>query len=119
MYFQVVNGDTATQAGIATIPLIMGVVVFSILTGIACSLTGIYMPFLTIGGAVLTLGSGMMATLDEQSSRGMQVGYLLLAGVGVGLCIQTVLMAAQASVPEEHLAVVTSNTSEYRPFSVT
>ncbi|KAJ3041450.1 hypothetical protein HK097_002273 [Rhizophlyctis rosea] len=111
MYFQVVNGDTATQAGIATIPLIMGVVVFSILTGIACSMTGIYMPFLTIGGAVLTLGSGLMATLDEQSSRGMQVGYLLLAGVGVGLCIQTVLMAAQASVPEEHLAVVTSNTN--------
>ncbi|KAJ3045233.1 hypothetical protein HDV00_011105 [Rhizophlyctis rosea] len=111
LYFQVVNGDTATQAGIATIPLIMGVVVFSIITGIACSITGIYMPWLTLGGVILTLGAGLMATMDEGSTKGQQVGYLLIAGIGVGLCIQTVLMAAQASVSEELLAVVTSNTN--------
>ncbi|KAJ3284918.1 hypothetical protein HK104_009714, partial [Borealophlyctis nickersoniae] len=109
MYFQVVKGISPTDAGIQTFPLILGVVIFSLVTGAASAITGYYMPFIPLGGLMISLGSGLMATLDEDSNLGSQIGFLLIAGVGIGLAIQTVLMGAQASVGEELLAVVSSN----------
>ncbi|KAJ3288105.1 hypothetical protein HK104_008337 [Borealophlyctis nickersoniae] len=108
MYFQVVQGVTPTTAGVKTFPLILGIIFSSLLTGVISSITGIYMPFIPLGGVLIALGSGLMATLDEGSNTGEQVGYLLLAGVGVGLCFQTVMMGAQAAVGPELLAVVTN-----------
>ena len=102
------NLATATEAGIKTIPLIMGLVVASIGTGIIASATGIYMPFLPLGGITIAVGAGLMSTMNENSAVWMQVIYLLLAGLGVGLCIQTVLLSAQSSVSEDLVSVVTA-----------
>jgi MFS family permease len=73
LWFQVVFGSSATDAGVHTIPLIMGVVVFSIMTGGVASKTGLFMPFLPFGGAVIALGAGLMATLDENSALWKQI----------------------------------------------
>eukprot|EP00842_Homolaphlyctis_polyrhiza_P001891 jgi/Hompol1/2702/HPOL_006135-RA len=53
-YFQLVNGDSATTAGLETIPLIGGAVVFSITSGILVSKFGYYTPFIFFGSVVLT-----------------------------------------------------------------
>ncbi|KAJ3117783.1 hypothetical protein HDU96_005564 [Phlyctochytrium bullatum] len=111
LWFQVVFGSTATEAGIRIIPLIMGVVIFSILTGVVAGSTGLYMPFLPFGGLVIAVGAGLMSTLDESAPMYKQILYLLISGIGVGACVQTVLLAAQAAVEPELLSVVTANTN--------
>ncbi|KAL2917405.1 hypothetical protein HK105_203070 [Polyrhizophydium stewartii] len=108
VYFQVVNGDTATQAGINTIPLIMGMVVFSISAGVIASSTGHYMPLVTLGGILITIGLGLMSTLGAASTTGMKIGYLIITGAGLGFGFQSIVIASQASVEESYLAVVTS-----------
>ncbi|KAJ3102662.1 hypothetical protein HDU97_000359 [Phlyctochytrium planicorne] len=111
LFYQAVQGATATQAGIKIIPLIMGVVFCSIFAGAVATTTGIFMPFLPASGVILAVGAGLMSTLDEYSPVWKQVVYLLIAGIGIGAGIQTVLLSAQASVGPELLAVVTANTN--------
>ncbi|KAJ3102660.1 hypothetical protein HDU97_000357 [Phlyctochytrium planicorne] len=111
LFYQAAQGSTATQAGIKIIPLIMGVVFLSIVSGIVASSTGIFMPFLPMSGILIAVGAGLMSTLDEVSPTWKQVIFLLIAGLGVGAGIQTVLLSAQASVEPELLAAVTANTN--------
>ncbi|KAJ3103350.1 hypothetical protein HK100_004212 [Physocladia obscura] len=98
-FLLVVSGDNAMQAGIQTIPLIFGVVLLNIGSGVYISKTG---PLLMIVGASLT------ATLDSGSIQTQKTLYLLVLGIGSGSLIQTRVLAIQSSVPRELIAVATA-----------
>ncbi|KAJ3066523.1 hypothetical protein HDU98_010154 [Podochytrium sp. JEL0797] len=114
LWFQIVLGSTATNAGVHTIPLIMGLVVLSIVSGIVATTTGLFWPFLPVSAVVVAVGSGLISTLDETAAAWQQIVYLMIAGAGIGCGIQTCLIAAQVSVPPEMLAVVTSTTNFFQ-----
>lgn len=99
IYFQVVEGESATLSGLELVPLMVGMVVCTILSGQLVSRTGRYRIFIIGGMAVVTIGAGLLSTWKADSSRGEQIGYLLICGVGLGLSMQTMTLAAQASVP--------------------
>ncbi|KXS10110.1 MFS general substrate transporter [Gonapodya prolifera JEL478] len=108
-FFQVVNGDTPTQAGIDSLPLILSVVVFSILSGVIMTSTGYYQPLLMIAAALEIAGGALMYTLTQDSTTAQKVGYLIVAGAGLGLSIQSIIISAQASASPEQLSLVTAN----------
>ncbi|KAJ3296318.1 hypothetical protein HDU79_007002 [Rhizoclosmatium sp. JEL0117] len=114
LWFQIVLGSTATDAGVHTIPLIMGLVIFSITTGVVATTTGLFYFFLPASAIILMIGSGLMTTMDENAATWKQIVYLLIAGVGVGCGIQTNLIAGQVSVPAEMLSIVTSTTNFFQ-----
>ncbi|KAJ3063855.1 hypothetical protein HDU98_000378 [Podochytrium sp. JEL0797] len=114
LWFQIVLGSSATNAGVHTIPLIMGLVVLSIISGIVATTTGLFYPFLPISAIITALGSGLITTLDESAGTWKQVIFLMIAGAGIGCGIQTCLIAAQVAVPPEMLAVVTSTTNFFQ-----
>ncbi|KAJ2999691.1 hypothetical protein HDV02_002164 [Globomyces sp. JEL0801] len=107
-FFQLVNGSTATSAGLSTIPLVFGLVALSILSGILISKYGSYKYWLFIGPAILIVGQYLLSTMDASSSRLIQILYLLIAGTGVGCFIQVRVYAIQASVKRENIAIATS-----------
>ncbi|KAJ3170467.1 hypothetical protein HDU87_008761 [Geranomyces variabilis] len=111
IYFQIVNGHSATRAGIDTIPMVMGFVLTSIASGQLISRYGIYTPFLYGGGAVLAVGAGLMSTLDADSSTAKHVGFLFIGGLGHGAVMTARTIGIQASVPTEHIAIVTALSS--------
>ncbi|KAI8916447.1 major facilitator superfamily domain-containing protein, partial [Entophlyctis helioformis] len=94
-YFQSVNGDSATQAGLETIPLVGGVVLLSILSGQLVSRYGYYVPFLYFGSVVLTLGIALCSTFNQYTTRAQQVGYLIIAGCGLGSMLQIRVIGIQ------------------------
>ncbi|KAJ3193970.1 hypothetical protein HK101_003723 [Irineochytrium annulatum] len=108
LFFQVVYGDSATQAGVETIPLVFGVVILSILSGQIVSRTGKYVPFVYIGGCVMVAGSILTSTLSPSSGRVQQVFYLLILGLGVGCLIQIRVLGIQASVDGPRIAIATA-----------
>ncbi|KAJ3010587.1 UNVERIFIED_CONTAM: hypothetical protein HDU68_002075 [Siphonaria sp. JEL0065] len=114
LWFQIVLGSSATQAGVHTIPLIMGLVVLSIVSGGVATTTGLFYFFLPVSAVILAVGSGLMTTMKEDAALWQQVIYLMIAGSGVGCGIQTCLIAAQVSVPPEMLSVVTSTTNFFQ-----
>lgn len=62
----------------------LGVVFCNISVGLLTAKTGVYRIWIWIGTCLITVGSGLITTLGVYSNRGMQIGYLLVAGVGFG-----------------------------------
>lgn len=56
VYFQVVKGDTATASGLRSLPFMLSLVLFSMLSGLFISKTGMYRFIPAFGAAILTLG---------------------------------------------------------------
>ncbi|KAK9768938.1 hypothetical protein K7432_000064 [Basidiobolus ranarum] len=108
IYFQVVKGYTATGAGLQLLPFMLGVTSTSILSGAVSASRGWYRVFAVPGAVILTVGLGLSSTLNENTSRALLIIYLVLIGVGFGCEIQTLLLAAQASVEVKDIASTTS-----------
>lgn len=110
IYFQSVDNVSASESGIRNIPLVLGVAIFTILSGGLISVYGVYVPFLLAGGAIATIGTGLLYTLDIGSPSSHWIGYQALAGIGVGLSIQVPIIANQAFVEVSEMSSVTAVT---------
>lgn len=104
-YFQAVQTQTAEGSGIRTLPYIVLSTVFAIIAGVGTTISGYFTPFMVAGGAIFTIGSGLLITLEVSTSTGMWVGYQLLAGAGAGMALQTPFFAVQAVVNEADLPI--------------
>ncbi|KAI9361609.1 major facilitator superfamily domain-containing protein [Zopfochytrium polystomum] len=107
-WFQVVKDASATNAGIRTLPLILGLIICAVTSGIFCSATGQAWPLVPTGGVLLLLSSFLCTLLDESSAMWEQIIFLLVAGVGAGLLIQTITLVGQFSVEEAALSQMTA-----------
>ncbi|ORY41978.1 MFS general substrate transporter [Rhizoclosmatium globosum] len=107
LFFQIVNGDSATAGGVKSIPLVFSHVGFSIAAGIIMSTTGRYKYAYFIGPVFMIAGIALVSSLNGGSLLVQQIFYLFIFGIGSGLIVQTSIAAAQISVDEEHVAIVT------------
>lgn len=99
IYFQAVDGASAAQSGIRTLPLVLGVGILSMMVGFLLQLTGNYpMPFMLLAGVLATVGSALLFTFDLHTESSKWIGYQALAGIGVGMAIQMPVVVNQASV---------------------
>lgn len=103
-YFQSVKGFSPHQSGIHILPFVVTNSAFGFAGGVAISKTGIYVPFMWIGAAIMCLGCGMIYTLNMDSGKGSMVGYQLLASAGYGLGVQVPFTAVQL-LPEKDIAI--------------
>ncbi|KAI9345846.1 major facilitator superfamily domain-containing protein [Zopfochytrium polystomum] len=107
-WFQVVKGDSATSAGVRTLPLIGGLVVLSIATGIISSATGLAWPFIPTGAVLVALSAVLISLLDESSAGWEPILFILVGGIGAGTSLQMLILVGQFSVPEDLLSTMTS-----------
>ncbi|KAF9434459.1 hypothetical protein BGZ76_007981 [Entomortierella beljakovae] len=114
LYFQIVRKESATASGLEMLPLIVGLLVASISSGFMVSKWGKYLPFIWIGLALSTTGTGLLTLLHEDTPRGAIIGYLFVNGFGLGFCMQTTMLAIQSSVLRQDIAVATSIATFFR-----
>lgn len=76
VWFQAIQGVTATNSGIRNLPLILGISLFTIVGGIITTITGYYNYNVIIGAIVGAIGVGVMTTLDVDSTAGKWIGML-------------------------------------------
>ncbi|KAF9368541.1 hypothetical protein CPB97_004500 [Podila verticillata] len=114
LYFQIVRQETATSAGLEMLPLIVGLLIASIGSGVMVSKWGQYRPFIWVGLALCTTGTGLLTLLTPDSSRGTIIGYLFIVGFGLGCSMQTTMLAIQSSVETKDIAVATANATFFR-----
>jgi MFS family permease len=114
LYLQVVKGDSATAAGLKLIPLMLGIVTTSIFSGKAISKSGKYKKFPVIGSAVMTVGILLMVTLTRETPFWQLSIFAILVGAGLGLSMQTIVIALQNSVDFKEMGVATSSNTFFR-----
>jgi EmrB/QacA subfamily drug resistance transporter len=114
LYLQVVKGNSATEAGLKLIPLMLGIVSMSIFSGKRITTTGKYKIFPIAGAGIMTFGLLLMSTLNETTSFGVLSIYAILVGAGLGLSMQTIVIALQNSVDFQDMGIATSSNTFFR-----
>jgi len=113
LFMQGVIGTTATQAGSVLTPLLLSWVTCSIITS-RLSLKVGYRPMVIAGGLMLSIGSLLMLKVGVETHQGFVLFNTGLIGAGLGLCLTTMLLAVQNSVPRNQLGIATSSTMFFR-----
>ncbi|GAA0965285.1 MDR family MFS transporter [Actinocorallia libanotica] len=113
-YFQISLGKSATVAGLMSLPMIMGLLVSSTVAGQLISKTGKWKVYLVAGAALMTVGLGLLSTIGADTHFGLLSLYMAVLGVGVGLLMQNLVLAAQNDVPAAELGAATSVLSFFR-----
>ncbi len=113
-YFQIALGKSPTVAGLMSLPMIGGLLVSSTVAGQIISATGRWKIYLVAGGVTMTAGLGLLATISADTGFGLLSLYMALLGIGVGLLMQNLVLAAQNDVPAAELGSATSVLSFFR-----
>ncbi|KAA0942556.1 MFS transporter [Streptomyces apricus] len=113
-YFQVSLGKSPTVAGLMSLPMILGLLVSSTVAGQIISATGRWKIYLVIGGVCMTAGLALLSTIDADTHFGLLSLYMAVMGVGVGMLMQNLVLAAQNDVPAAELGAATSVLSFFR-----
>jgi MFS family permease len=114
LYLQVVKNDSATSAGLKLIPLMLGIVTTSIISGKLISKHGHYKRFPIMGTAIMTVGILSMYTLDIDTPFWQLSIFAIMVGAGLGLSMQTIVIALQNSVEFKDMGVATSSNTFFR-----
>jgi len=114
LYLQIVKGNTATAAGLKLIPLMLGIVTMSIFSGKRITTHGKYKKFPVLGTAIMTVGILMMTTLTRNTPYWQLSIYAIIVGAGLGLSMQTIVIALQNAVDFKDMGVATSSNTFFR-----
>ncbi|RKL10236.1 hypothetical protein BFJ68_g8852 [Fusarium oxysporum] len=93
IYFQGVRGYTPTKAGLLALPMVGGLAIAFIISGVGTTWIGYYYP------------SGLLTTLDLEEQIAKAVGLLTFLGLAVGLGLQGPQVALQAVLPIEDVSL--------------
>ena len=114
LYFQVVKGYSATSAGLKLIPLMLGIVTTSIFSGKMISKHGHYKRYPIMGTAIMTVGILLMTRLQIDTPYWQISIYAIMVGAGLGLSMQTIVIALQNAVDFKDMGVATSSNTFFR-----
>jgi EmrB/QacA subfamily drug resistance transporter len=113
-WFQVVEGFSPTNSGLAALPLVIGLIFSSIVSGVLVARTGRYK--LLLFGAITLLGisTALMTQLTKDTPLPIVWFWMFLAGLGVGPTFSVFTIVIQNSVPFRQMGVATSNLTFFR-----
>ncbi len=114
LFLQVVQGSTAMSAGLKLIPFMLGMLTASITSGRRISKTGRYKKYPIIGTGLMTIGIVLMRRLGIGTSFWEMAVYEILIGLGLGLTMQTLVIAVQNSIDFKDMGIATSAHTFFR-----
>jgi EmrB/QacA subfamily drug resistance transporter len=114
IYLQVVKGVSPSISGLLLMPMMLGMLATSVISGRMISRFGRYKLFPILGTATMTFGLGALSLLAIDSGDWQTAIDALWLGLGMGMVMQVLLIAVQNSVDYERLGVATSGTMLFR-----
>ena len=108
IYFQSIHNTSAIASGVRMLALIVPLTFAAIFQGFALMKLGIIPIFWLFGGALATVGCGLMYTMDAETFVGKWVGYQIIVGFAVGWTFQVAISNAQVHASSEDMSQVTA-----------
>ncbi|KAF2431627.1 MFS general substrate transporter [Tothia fuscella] len=116
VYFQGVLQTSPSRSGVLLLPTVVTIVPGGLVAGVILSKFGRYKPLHIIGFALMTLGIGLFIKLDAKSHLAVYVVLQIIAGIGSGLVLTTLLAAIQAALTDKDTALSTGAWAFVRSF---
>ncbi|WP_081710079.1 MFS transporter [Arthrobacter sp. 35W] len=113
-YYQVARGATPTEAGLLTLPMIVGNLLGSVVSGLLVSRYGKWKRFLVGGAILLIAGLGFAGTMDHQTSFVLVGIYTFVFGLGLGMMMQNLVLAVQNTVAAKDIGSASGSVAFFR-----
>lgn len=114
LWYQVVQGASATESGYKLLPFLFGLILSSVVSGQVVSRTGHY-KWLAAGAlALATLGVTLMTNLRADTPDLTLWLWMFLAGIGIGPSMAVFTIIVQNAVPFSELGAATSDLTLFR-----
>ncbi|GAA1883202.1 MDR family MFS transporter [Williamsia serinedens] len=113
-YYQVLRGSSPTIAGLQLLPMVLGLMSASIVSGQTISRTGRYKIFTLIGVVLITVMTFLLHYVSPSTS--LYVVMLMTFGLGFGLgnLMQPLTLAMQNVLPAKDMGISTSSATFFR-----
>ncbi|MXX31864.1 MAG: MFS transporter [Chloroflexi bacterium] len=113
-FLQGAQGISATNSGLVTLPMSLGVVPASVAAGQILSRTGRYKPLAIIGGGGAAFALFMLSQLNVDSNLNMARLYMFIMGGSMGILMPLYSLLMQNSLPFRLLGVGTATNQFFR-----
>ena len=113
-FMQFVNGVSATESGMRTLPMVAGMLITSIGSGQIIGRTGRYKVFPIAGTATMVVGFVLLSQMGAATPLWQQSVSLFVLGAGIGLCMQVLILVVQNTSSFSDLGVATSGVTFFR-----
>ena len=114
LYLQAVMGMSPTESGLGLLPMVVGLFVASIGSGQLISRTGRYKVYPVAGAALMIVALALLSQLRVDTPYWQLGVYAFVLGFGLGLTMQTIVVAVQNAVPFRDMGAATSSTTFFR-----
>jgi EmrB/QacA subfamily drug resistance transporter len=113
-YMQIVKGVSPTVSGLRLLPLMVGLLTTSIVSGRLVTRWGRYRIFPIIGTATMTVGLYLLSHLGVTTGVWLSSLYMLVLGAGIGASLQVLVVAVQNAVSYADLGAATGGATFFR-----
>jgi EmrB/QacA subfamily drug resistance transporter len=113
-YLQYVHGSSATESGLQTLPMVLGLLVMGIASGTVVGRTGRYKIFPVVGSVVMAVGLYLLSRLGTSTPYWQMALAMLVLGLGIGSSMQVLTIVVQSTVAYDDLGVATSGVTFFR-----
>ncbi|WP_067687571.1 MFS transporter [Nocardia jejuensis] len=114
LYMQVVRGFSPTKAGLLMLPLVAGIMIGSLTSGQVTKRTGRYKILPVIGTFIVACGAVLYATVHFDTALWQPLLFGGFIGLGLGFCMQTLIIAVQNAGPRTDMGVSTASATFFR-----
>ena len=113
-YLQIARGYSPTEAGLLTMPVMLGSFVAATVAGQIITRTGRWKVFLVIGGVLLTSGLAGLGTIDHATPIWRASLFMGLMGLGMGALMQNLMLAVQNTVDVSQIGATSATVAFFR-----
>ena len=117
-YLQMVYGYSATASGLLLVPMTLGMLSSSILSGVLVARSDRYKVYPVLGPLVAAGASFWLSRLSTTSPVWEVSAATFVMGAGIGLFFQLLVTVVQNAVPARHLGTATSGNNFFREVGV-
>jgi EmrB/QacA subfamily drug resistance transporter len=114
LYLQIVKGASPTKAGLLILPMIAGMMTASMASGQFTSRTGRYKIFPVVGSILMVVGMLLMTRIGADTPLWQTDIYMAVFGLGLGMNMQSIVLAMQNAVEPRDMGVATSAVTFFR-----
>jgi EmrB/QacA subfamily drug resistance transporter len=114
LYLQIVKGASPTKSGLLLLPLVAGMMVASLAAGRLIARTGRYKIFPVVGSVLMVIGMALMIRIGADTALWQTDIYMVIFGVGLGLNMQSLVLAMQNSVDAKDMGVASAASTFFR-----
>ena len=117
-YLQMVYGYSATVSGLLLVPMTIGMLLASILSGVLVARNDRYRVYPVLGALIAAAGVFWLFRLTTASPAWQASAAIFVMGAGIGLFFQLLVTVVQNAVPARHLGTATSGNNFFREVAV-